>query len=354
MALGSKLVIDAVAHALDSSPESREQNRYSRSVVDGNFKWQWGLIPDPYRLGEDRYFQSVEPDVLASALFAESQTDVACYHTLPMKGIFKDFSPMSVGLAIRDEYPHRMLLYGAVSPFDGPAMLEELEQQVEEWGICGVKLYPVDLVDGRLRSYSMADEELLYPLFQRCLDIGVKVVAVHKAVPLGIAPTEPFRLDDVDHAARDFPDLTFEIVHGGYAFLDETAMQVARFENVCINLEVTAQLLPKHPAKFATILGEFMIAGGTKRVFWGTGCSFTHPRPLLEAFEQFQMPPHLVEGFGYPELTEEDKADILGLNFARVHGLDVGHLLEEVRGDDIERRKVEEGLREPWAVLAPA
>jgi len=350
MALEGALVIDAVAHALDSSPESRDANRYAQSVVNGNFKWQWGLIPDPYRLDESRYFQSVSPEALESALFEESQTDVACFHTLPMKGIFKDFSPMSVGLAIRERYPHRMLLYGAVSPFDGPEMLEDLERQVDEWGISGVKLYPVDLVDGDLRSYSLADEDAVYPLLQKCLDLGVKVVAIHKAVPLGIAPTDPFRLGDVDHAARDFPDLAFEIVHGGYAFLDETAMQVARFENVYINLEVTAQLLPNHPAKFATIVGEFMAAGGTQRIFWGTGCSFTHPRPLLEAFARFEMPQNMVEGYGYPELTDDAKADILGRNFARVHGLDIDELAAAVQGDEIEQRKAD-GFKEPWSEL---
>lgn len=350
MALGGKLVIDAVAHALDSSPENRDSNRYARSVVDGNFKWQWGLIPDPYRLPEDRYYQSVSAEALESALFEESDTDVACYHTLPMRGIFEDFSPMSVALEIRERYPHRILLYGAASPVDGPQALEDLERQVEEWGIVGLKLYPVDLVDGKLQAYSLGDEERVYPLLQKCLDLGVKVVAIHKAVPLGIAPTEPFRPGDVDHAARDFPDLAFEIVHGGYAFLDETSMQVGRFDNVYVNLEVTAQLLPKHPGKFATIVGELAAAGGTGKIFWGTGCSFTHAQPLLEAFEEFRMPADLVESFGYPELTEEAKADILGLNFARVHGLDVDALAESVRSDELERRKAD-GLVEPWSAL---
>jgi predicted TIM-barrel fold metal-dependent hydrolase len=350
MALGGKLVIDAVAHALDSSPESRDRNRYAQSVVNGNFKWQWSLIPDPYRITEDRYYRSITPEALTSALFVESQTDVACYHSLPMRGIFEDFSPMSVGLAIRARYPHRMVVYGSVSPLDGAAALEDLERQVDEWNISGVKLYPLDLVDGQLRSYSMSDEKQVYPLLEKCRELGIKVVAIHKAVPLGIAPTDPFRVGDVDHAARDFPDLAFEVVHGGFAFLDETSMQVARFDNVYINLEVTAQLLPKHPSKFASIVGELMSVGGAKRIFWGTGCSFTHPRPLLEAFEHFQMPAEFVDGYGYPEMTEEAKADILGLNFARVHGLDVDDLTAQVRADELEASKAD-GFGEPWSAL---
>jgi uncharacterized protein len=348
--LGEHFVIDAVAHALDSSEESRGRNRYAKSVVDGNFKWQWALMPDEYRIPAERYFRSITPEILGSALFEESQTDMACFHTLPMRGIFEDFSPMSVGLAIRERYPHRMVLYGAASPIDGSDMLAEVERQVEEWGIAGVKLYPVDLVDGRLESYSMADERRVYPLLEKCRELGVKVVAVHKAVPLGIAPTDPFRLGDVDHAARDFPDLSFEVVHAGYAFLDESAMLVSRFENVYVNLEVTAQLLPKHPRKFARILGELMLARGSESILWGTGCSFTHARPLLEAFEGLEMPRDMVEGDGYPELTPEAKANILGLNFARLHGLDVDELRRRAEGDEIEQRK-RDGLRAPWSEL---
>jgi predicted TIM-barrel fold metal-dependent hydrolase len=211
-----------------------------------------------------------------------------------------------------------------------------------------VKLYPLDLVDGQLRSYSMADEQQVYPLLEKCRELGIRVVAIHKAVPLGIAPTDPFRVGDVDHAARDFPDLAFEIVHGGFAFLDETSMQVARFENVYVNLEVTAQLLPKHPSKFGAIVGELMSVGGSKRIFWGTGCSFTHPRPLLEAFQAYRMPEEFVDGYGFPQLTEEAKADILGLNFARVHGLDVDALGAQIRADDLEAEK-QAGFRAPWS-----
>ena len=158
-----------------------------------------------------------------------------------------------------------------------------------------------------------------------------------------------FRPGDVDYAAIDFPDLNFEIVHGGYAFLEETCHQIARFENVYVNLEVTAQLLPKHPRKFARIIGELMLARGSECILWGTGCSFTHARPLIEDFIAFEMPEDMVEGDGYAPVTDEDKANILGLNFARLHGLDVDALREQVAADDIEQRKRENGLQAPWS-----
>lgn len=348
MALQDTFIVDAVAHACDNRPETRNANRYAQAVVDGIFAWQEALVPPEYVLEKQRYFSKITPEVLISALFYESQVDIACFHGLPMWGIFKDYSPTSIGLEIRAQYPHRMLVYGPISPFDGVAKcLDELERQAAEWAVNGIKLYPVDLIDGELRSYSMADEKLLYPIYQKCLDLGIKVVGVHKAVPLGIATMDPFRVGDVDYAARDFPDLNFEIVHAGLAFLDESALQMARYPNIYVNMEVTAQYAIKHPRKFGQIMGEFLLAGGEDKLLFGSGCSFTHPRPVIEAFANYVMPRDLVEG-GYPELTTEAKAKILGQNFARLHGLDVPGIRAKIDADDIEAEKRQRGLRAPW------
>jgi uncharacterized protein len=349
MNLDETLVIDATAHAIDNSLEQRAANRYARAVIDGNMAWQEALMPAEWVLERERYLAKVPPEMLLSVLFKESQTDIACFHSIAMRGIFKDYSPITVGLAIREQYPHRMMLMGPISPFDGAsAACEEIERQVAEWQIDGIKMYPLDLVDGNLRSFSMGDEELMYPIFEKCRDLGLKVVSIHKAVPLGIAPMDPFRPSDVDYAAKDFPDLNFEVVHAGLSFLDESAFQVARYPNVYINLEGTIQYIIRRSGKFAEIMGEFMLVGGADRILWSTGCSFTHPQPLLEAFATFQMPQHMLDG-GYPPFTDEIREDILGLNFCRMHGLDPDDLRAKVADDDLEHEKRTNGLAAPWS-----
>ena len=59
-----------------------------------------------------------------------------------------------------------------------------------------------------------------------------------------------YRMDDIDAAADAFPGLAFEVVHGGMAFVEETARQLARYPNVYVNLEVTASLSMSAPAQF--------------------------------------------------------------------------------------------------------
>jgi uncharacterized protein len=355
--INGKFVIDAVTHAFDARPELADGSpgyAYGMFIHDGTFEFQYSILPDPYRLVRDEYFRRMPSEALESALFLESPTDLAWFHTIPAWGIWPDLSPAAVGLEICKRHPNRMFMYGAVSPLEGGKALEDLERQVEEWKVTGVKLYPADFIDGKLRPWYMTEEDILYPILERCRQLGVRVVAVHKAVPLGNAPTEVFRTTDVEHAARDFPDLNFEIVHGGFAFLEETAWQVARFENIYANLEATTSLLAHSPGRFGRILGELLLWGGARRGIWGTGATAIHPAPLVEAFDAFQFSEASMLPEGYPALSDEIKQDFLARNFVRMHSLDLDELAAGIKDDEFARATAD-GQAEPWSALrAPA
>jgi predicted TIM-barrel fold metal-dependent hydrolase len=349
VSVNGKFVIDAVTHAFNLM-KANAKGRYALLQNEANFQLQWHLIPDPYRLPRSRYFQAYTAEAITSALFVESDTDVAFYHSIPAWGVYHEYSPIAVGMAIRDRYPHRMFIYGAVSPLEGQKALDDLEEQAETWDIKGVKLYPVDFIDGKLQSYLMSDERIVYPMLEKCRELGVKTVAIHKAQPLGGAPMDPFRPGDIDYCAIDFPDLNFEIVHGGFAFLEETATQVRRFPNVYVNLEANTLLLIRQPHTFARIIGQLLREGGPTKLFWGTGCMVAHPQPLLEAFERFQIPNEMVEGEDFPFLTSEIKEQILALNFARMHGLDIERLRQEIERDELTARRAGHATK-PWSEL---
>jgi uncharacterized protein len=341
-------VIDAVVHAFDARA-SNARHRYGEILLQTMFRSQAALAAPEYALPPSRFFQATTADALASALFVESATDMACYHPIPAWGILGDLSPASVGLEIRRRHPGRMLVFGAVSPFEGRKAIDDLERQFEAWNIVGVKLYPVDVIDGELRTLRMNDPSMTFPLFEKCRELGIRTVAVHKSLPIGPAPLDAFRPDDVDEAAAAFPDLNFEIVHGGFAFLEETAFQVARFDNVYVNLESSITLIVKRPLAFARILGELLIWGGPSKIVWGTG-AIPHPAPLIEAFRSFQFPADMREGYGYPELTDEIRAEILSGTFARMHGLDVEALRAPIAHDELARRRAAGGFQ-PWGLL---
>jgi len=349
MGVNGAFVLDSVVHGFDST-SANIASRHGKSLLLGNFAFQWAMVQDPFRLEPLRYFQAISADVLESALFLESDVDAIVYHTVPAWGFLHDFSPMRVGLELKRRHPDRVFLYGGVSPLQGQRALDDLDRQIDEWGIIGLKLYPVDIIDGEVRVLRFDDQKLLYPILERCRQRGVKVIAIHKAMPLGAVAMDPFKNGDVDYAAIDFPDLAFEVVHSGFAFLDEAAFQIARFPNVYVGLESTATLAVRHPRKLARILGEFMMMGGAKKLLWSSGASSPHPQPVLEAFARLQMPPDMIEGDGYPALTDAVKADILGRNYARLHGLDLDAIAAKIADDDLSRQRAQ-GLAAPWSRL---
>ncbi len=344
------LVVDATVHGFNFHPDNWRQP-WLREVTDMLYSFgfdQLHPLGDPrYRITFEEFVNSfrLQPRLMERVLFAESRTDVAVYHGVPMYGLYGDgSSPIAVGQAIRERLPHRMFVYGDVSPWQHDA-IARVDELVDDHGVIGLKLYPADFVDGRLHRLDLRDEQVVAPLIAHARDRGIRVVAVHKAVPLGPIPMESYRVTDIGPAAAAFPDVVFEIVHGGFAFADETAELLARHPNVSVNLETLPCYALNFADKFARMLAPLLAVGAHDRIFYGTGATGMHPQPFVEAFWRFRMPPHL------PQLTEEDKRGMLGANFARQHGWDVDALLAACAADEY---GLDEELAQPWSVIREA
>jgi hypothetical protein len=297
------------------------------------------------------YYDDPEPNLerLAHALFAESQTKACIYHGLPNFGYFKDGgSPLWVGEKMSERWPGRVELYGPVSPWQ-PDWRDRIDAHVEKSRVKGIKLYPMDLVDGEVKGFRLDDPQVAFPIIEYARKRGIRNVAFHKSIPFGRVPMDTFRVTDVDSPAIAFPDVSFEIVHGGFAFLEDTAWLVARFPNVAINLEGGSGYLCNAPRRFAELLGTFLSVGGADRIYWSVGTVALHPQPFVEALWNLEMPRDLVDGYGLPSLTDELKRKILGLNHAKALGMDVAAMQAKYAGDEFARRS---SLAPPWS--APA
>jgi hypothetical protein len=62
--------------------------------------------------------------------------------------------------------------------------------------------------------------------------------------------------------------------------------------------------------------GEDQIVFGSDSLWYGT------PQWQLEALWRFQIPDQIREKWGYPKISDNAKRKILGLNAARIYGLD--------------------------------
>jgi hypothetical protein len=93
-----------------------------------------------------------------------------------------------------------------------------------------------------------------------------------------------------------------------------------------------------------------LLAVAPDRVLFGSGAPLTHPQPIIEAIADFKMPADLVDE-GLPEFTDEVKANLLGLNMARLHNIDVAAVQSTIQDDTWSeaRRLNEADGPSPWA-----
>lgn len=317
------MIVDAVVHPYNLA-EDNANGPFGGMVRQafGGLHAMWNR-PE-HQVPAELYLTDQRMDDLVRTLFVESDTDVAVYHTLRLDSLFKDglcsFAKCAEAL---DRWPGRFIGYAGVDPTLGvDVAVRDLERQVAELpGLVGLKVYPDQVAP--YRTWRMDDPEVAFPLWRRAQELGLRSVAVHKALPNGPVPLDPYRIDDLEGAAMAFPGLQFEIVHGGMAFVEETAHALARFPNVYASLEITASLLLKAPGLFEDVLARFFFWGGPDKVLWSTGANFSHPQPLIDAFRALRWSDETRHRYGLPQLTDADRDKVLGANYVRMLGLDL-------------------------------
>lgn len=269
-----------------------------------------------------------------SMVFVEAPTDMAMAQVVPLFDWYKDFfAPVYAQHAMAVAYPERVLFCGGVDPlYRGLSdALEQIEYQVKELGASSMKFY-----NGHIpHSWRCDDEQLAYPLYEKCRELGITVLQFHKGVPIGLQNVEELRPNDLQAPARDFPELDFVVHHLALPYFDELVNIAQRFPNIYLSLSGTLNYAIIAPRQVQDRLGRLLMEVGVEKLLWGSEAALLgSPAPYLEAFMKLEIPEDMQEGFGYPQITREDRELILGKNFARLMKIDPRTKLRELEALD--------------------
>ena len=134
--------------------------------------------------------------------------------------------------------------------------------------------------------------------------------------------------EDFDLVCDDFLDMNWIVFHSAWPYQNEIAALKGfkpQRKNLFTEIGTTfAATVTNRPIECAHILGTLVRDLGEDQVMWGTDSTlWANPQWQIEAMRRFKIPDQLVEGHGYPQLTDEVKAKIFGLNAAKLWGIDV-------------------------------
>jgi len=325
--------------------------------------------------GTRSYLECLGPDEFVKDVFMDSDTDMMVLSFVPSA---PDAEPVTIEAAdsvrrIVDEMEgtHRLMLHGRVNP-NQAGDVERMDSLANDWGVSAWKTYTQFGPGG---GYWLTDDDGL-EMIEKARDLGVKVICIHKGLPLSEEGYEYSTCRDVGAAAKQFPDVTFIIYHSGYvAGQPESAFEpgagrdgidtliqslvdhdLGPGSNVYAELGSTWRFLMREPDHAAHAMGKLLKYVGEDNVLWGTDSIwYGSPQDQIQAFRSFQIAEPLREAHGYPEITPELRAKVFGLNATKPYGISAEEVKLRAGADKISHaRAAYAGERNPsYATYGP-
>ncbi|MBY0229461.1 MAG: amidohydrolase family protein [Gemmataceae bacterium] len=362
-----QFVFDIQTHHVDVS------KKWYDTTPDGKAVRSFFTLLRPGAKTTDEALEMLNRAHYVKELFGDSDTVMAVISGVPTRTWDKNPLPPDQMVATR-EYVNklagsrRVLSHGLIRPNLGKKELEEMDRQATKLKVDAWKMYTGAEIGEK--AWRLDDEKVAYPFWERTKKLGIRNVCVHKGLPLGAFNEKGCYPDDVEKAAKDFPELNFIIYHSAYrgpsglisgwisrgtgdkvvdkpskdpqeipwtSELFRMLRKNPKIKNVYFELGSTFEMLSRSdPKKCLHMLGQMLQVAGEDRILWGTDSIWNgSPQGQIDRMRRLEMDEALMKKHEYPELTDAIKDKILGLNAAKLFGIDPKAAWKAIKTDKL-------------------
>jgi predicted TIM-barrel fold metal-dependent hydrolase len=348
---GAEFIFDVQSHHVNpNGPWRRPANRWTYAL---RFFPQAGCGDGAIECFSARHF--------IREVFLDSDTNMAVLSMVPA-GPGDDPLTLEDAAATRAlveamEGQHRLLIHGLVRP-NLPGEIEAMAEHKDKYRVAAWKTYTQWGPKGK--GYWLDDADTGIPFIEKARALGVKIICIHKGLPLFGLDYTHSTCRDVGVVAKRYPDVSFLIYHSGYepkrkegpydpkaadAGVDSLIKSlqdngIPPNANVYAELGSTWKLLMRDPDQAAHVLGKLFKHVGENNVLWGTDSIwYGSPQDQIQAFRAFRIAEPLRERYGYPDLTPELRAKVFGLNAAKPYGIPAEQTRRQLASDRLSRVK---------------
>jgi len=317
-------IVDGHCHFWDASPENwvKGQEHNAKGWIEC-FHAYMGLGPPETHWPLQKFMKYSEDDFVKD-VFENAGADVAILQSTYLKSWYTDgFNTVQRNGELAAKYPGRLIVNGRWDPREGEAGLKQLEQDAKQYNLRGVKLYTAEWYNGS-RGWRVDDEQAK-PFLEKCKELGIKNVHLHKGPTIWPLDKDAFDPRDIDRAATDNPELNFIIEHVGLPRIEDFCFMATQEPNVYAGLSVViGALMHARPRFFAKVMGELLFWVGEDKMLFGSDYGIWEPKWQIEGFLNWDYPdPDHEEFADFPRLDKNGKRKILGLNAAKLYGIQV-------------------------------
>ncbi|WP_349258971.1 amidohydrolase family protein [Baekduia sp.] len=314
-------IVDSHMHYWNAGPSNwvPGAEQYAKGWIECFHAYQ--SLGPPETHWSIEHFQKYSVDDFEKDVFENGHVDKAVFQSTYLRQWYTNgFNDIEHNAALLDRFPGKLIVNGRWDPREGEAGLQQLRADHERYGITGVKLYTAEWY-GSSRGWTLKDPEAA-PFLEKCLELGIKNIHVHKGPTIWPLDKDAFDVKDVDHAATDNPELNFIVEHVGLPRIEDFCFMATQEPNVYAGLAVAiGGLMYARPRFFAKVMGELLFWVGEDKMLFGSDYGIWEPKWQVEGLAAWDYPDDTFSD--YPRWTTEAKKKVLGLNGARLYGVDV-------------------------------
>jgi len=321
-------VVYGHVHFWDARPENR--NKYGEGFIACFYDYHRNLSPEEWVWPKEKYDKYSEEDMIHD-LFEVGYADKAIMQPTYLKDFFPGgFNTTEQDAEMAAKHPGKFIVNGAFDPRDGEPGLDVFRKLAAEHSLQGVKLYTAEW-KGQSKGWKLNDY-WSYRYLELCEELGIKNIHVHKGPTIWPLNRDAFDVHDVDHAASHFPGLNFIVEHCGLPRLEDFCWIATQEPNVYGGLAVAMPFIHTRPKYFGQVVGELLYWIGEDRILFASDYAIWQPKWLVEKFVDFQIPEDMQSELG--TISDDQKAKILGLNAAKLYGIEVPAELQLAESDE--------------------
>jgi uncharacterized protein len=280
-----------------------------------------GLGPPETHWPIEKFMKYSEEDFVKD-VFDEGHVDVGIMNSTYLKEWYTEgFNTTERNARLAAKHPGKLIVNGRWDPRDGDAGLRQLEADAARYNLQGVKLYTAEWKDGS-RGWTLKDPEA-FRFLEKCQELGIANIHVHKGPTIWPLDKDAFDVRDVDVAASSFTELNFIVEHVGLPRIEDFCFMATQEPNVYAGLAVAiGALMHARPRFFAKVMGELLFWVGEDKMLFGSDYGIWEPKWQVEGFVDWDYPED-EQYSDFPRVNAASKKKMLGLNAARLYGIDV-------------------------------
>lgn len=225
--------------------------------------------------------------------------------------------PLSTNQFMLDQikpYPGRMYLEAMVGPILRRGVkhaIWELEHLVTNYDVRLCKVYqPEDLAP--------LDDKGMWPFYEKACELDIPLT-VHTGMSY-VCPQPSFHThpDTLDRVLLDFPDLKVIAYHMGWPHTEELIGLAGKHEHLYLSMSGIIGWYERSPYRGYHAIGTALQWVEPTKIVMGLDVPMADTKRIVDWVRNLEMPEELRQNYGYPEITEEIRAGILGNNLARL------------------------------------